>query len=655
VLGQRIGRALGLVVIVVTHGLEYTIHTSMTRLTPFLLALLASCPSAAFNPKATGLPAGGNPEASRRLDAARARLADHPAEVAPELGAIARDYPNDPVVPYARLYGGMAAHRQGDEGGAAATLAGVANDAKAPDEVRTRARFWLGVADATLGRHAEARRLLEPFVGNVDEDDAGELDAALAAADAAEGDAPAALARHDAFWKRARPAERAYILTRVAALVDGLPAAALAAVYAAADKDGPVAAFAGRRYAQTMRAAGQTDAARQVLAQTAHARVAAGLPDESEATVGGVDADRVGALLPLSGKRHLVGEAAARGVAVAAGTYDRGAAGGIAEDGVPRPFEVALEDAGEGKGRAAAALEALAAAGAVAVVGPVDRDAADEAARRAETLAIPLVTLDVAEAGAAATPYVFRAVVPVEARARALADWAVARGARRFALLVPDLPYGARAAAAFSAEVEARGGRVVARESYKKEAVAFVEPVARVAKADFDALFIPDTAARLELIAPQLAVADLVVAPPGARRPKRGRNVLLVATAEAITPKFLRGSGRYTHGAALAPGFFPDDTDARIAAYVQRFRAAYGDDPTWLDAYAYDAALLVRAAVESGARDREGVGAALASGVPVAGLTGAIVFDASHGRADPGVLYTVVADGAGFAVRALRK
>jgi hypothetical protein len=49
------------------------------------------------------------------------------------------------------------------------------------------------------------------------------------------------------------------------------------------------------------------------------------------------------------------------------------------------------------------------------------------------------------------------------------------------------------------------------------------------------------------------------------------------------------------------------------------------------------------------------VAAALASGTPVPGLTGDIAFDGSHGRADRGVLFTVVAEGQGYAVRALRR
>ena len=137
-----------------------------------------------------------------------------------------------------------------------------------------------------------------------------------------------------------------------------------------------------------------------------------------------------------------------------------------------------------------------------------------------------------------------------------------------------------------------------------------------------------------------LAVANLVVQPAGSGKPRSGRGVLLLSTAEAITPKFLRGSGRYTQGAVLAPGFYPDDADARIAPFVTRFRTAYGGDPDYLAAYAWDAALVIRAAVEAGARDRAGVQQAMAS-AKVAGVTGDIQFDGSRQRADAGVLFTV--------------
>ena len=45
-----------------------------------------------------------------------------------------------------------------------------------------------------------------------------------------------------------------------------------------------------------------------------------------------------------------------------------------------------------------------------------------------------------------------------------------------------------------------------------------------------------------------------------------------------------------------------------------------------------------------------GIAGALTSS-QLAGVTGAIRFDADHRRADPGVLYTVVEETGGFAIR----
>jgi branched-chain amino acid transport system substrate-binding protein len=130
---------------------------------------------------------------------------------------------------------------------------------------------------------------------------------------------------------------------------------------------------------------------------------------------------------------------------------------------------------------------------------------------------------------------------------------------------------------------------------------------------------------------------------------------VLLTTAEAITGRFLKGSGRYTNGAILAPGFYPDDSDERTGTYVARFRNVFGEDPTYLDAYAYDAAMLLRQAVERGGEGRDTVAAWLGAVRGVPGLTGDIAFDGHGNRADRGVLYTVTDKGDGFVVTVLKR
>jgi ABC-type branched-subunit amino acid transport system substrate-binding protein len=315
-------------------------------------------------------------------------------------------------------------------------------------------------------------------------------------------------------------------------------------------------------------------------------------------------------------------------------------------------FTLVSRDAKDGVAAVPGALDELAGEGVIAVIGPADKDAARAAGERAAALGLPVISLDVGDEDPTASPLVFRVVVPVEQRARALARAAFQQGARDFAVLAPSMTYGARATAAFADEVQKLGGKVIVTVNYSKDATSFVDPVKKIAGVPFDALFVPDTAARLELVAPQLAVANLTVQPLGARKPKRGRGIALLSTAEALTPAFLRGSARYADGALLAPGFYADDAHPRVGPYVKRFRAAFGSDPTYLDAYAFDAALAVATVVTGGAATRAQVAEGLARAT-VLGVTGDVRFDAGHGRADTGFVYQVVSEAAGPAIRVL--
>lgn len=624
-----------------------------------LVAALGACPKR-FDPTSPPDPTrAGDPAARARFDRARVMFErDEYGAAAEEFERIAREFPEDPIAAHAALYAGMAAYRKGDHAAAAEALRPLADDRRLEEGVRKRARFYLGLSYAYLGRHADAWALLGPFEGELATDaETIELHAALAESAAGLGDGETALRQYDAWWAGARPAERAHIVTRVRGIVDALPEPAVRRAWQRAGKSGPAAAFLGRRLAVILRASGDAQGAADVLAASAGARAAIGLEDATPSRAV-ADPQLVGAVVPLSGRGRLVGEAFLRGLALAAGTFDAAQAAAppaeAASRGAPRPFSVAIEDGGASPEAAAQAAEALARHGVIAIVGPSDKEATDAAARRAEALAVPIVTLDVA--GAPATegaPHVFRIAPTVEARSRALAREAVRRGARSFAILAPKMAYGTRAAQAFRDEVERLGGAVLAEVTYERDATSFVEPVRAIAGKPWDALFVPDAASRLELIAPQLAVANLVVGPFGAKKPRRGRAVVLLSLAEALSPKFLAGSGRYTRGALFAPGFYPDEKDPRIGAYVARYRAAYGGEPTYLDAYAYDAALVVRAAVEAGARERDAVAAAMARAT-VPGLTGDIRFDASRERADAGVLFTVEATADGHEIRALR-
>jgi ABC-type branched-subunit amino acid transport system substrate-binding protein len=225
-----------------------------------------------------------------------------------------------------------------------------------------------------------------------------------------------------------------------------------------------------------------------------------------------------------------------------------------------------------------------------------------------------------------------------------LARKALALGGRRFAILGPKSPSGTRLAAAFRGAVEAGGGTITGHITYAPASTTFSNEVQSLRKLAFDALFVPDDAGKLELIAPALAVADIWSRPvrafsSSARDTGGRRDVFLLSTAVGVSQKLVQGAERYVQGALLCPGFYPAE-DARAGNFVSRFRDTYGAAPTATDAYGHDALLLLRTAVERGARTRADLLRALGGGV-FEGATGDVRFGPEHGRIDTPTLYVV--------------
>ncbi|HUH05911.1 MAG TPA: penicillin-binding protein activator, partial [Kofleriaceae bacterium] len=334
----------------------------------------------------------------------------------------------------------------------------------------------------------------------------------------------------------------------------------------------------------------------------------------------------------------------ARGMSMAAGAVGDSAMLGL---------DVSLRDSGSDAATAARQVEALAREGAIAVVGPVSD--ADVAAVTvvASKEGLPVLSL-APRPRSPGQGVVFHVAQSAEDRARALARYAIRVGARDVAILAPKSGYGRAVGAAFRAEIEQLGGTVVSAVEYEPGETSFGK-VVRSVRGPWQAVFVPDQAAKLALIAPALAAGNLQSRPEGKGKTKVGRPILLLSTAEAVDDRYLRSAGRYSYGAVLAPGFYPDRTDAFIARFVDRFREAFGREPGTWEAHAFDAALMVRQAVDAGARSRAEVAAALA-GTPVQGLTGTLRFGADGMRADGGLLFTVdKAEGADqYLIRARR-
>jgi branched-chain amino acid transport system substrate-binding protein len=367
--------------------------------------------------------------------------------------------------------------------------------------------------------------------------------------------------------------------------------------------------------------------------------------------------------VPLSGKFKAWGEAILQGVALA-----------IPEGG---PIRVVAKDTrGEPDG-AADAVAQLAAEGAVAILGGVTNADALRAAIAAQQAGVPLLSLSKVDGIAEGRPYVFRLMLTATAQAQALAELAIQRrGLRRVVVLYPEIPYGTELRTAFGAEVEARGGSIVRAVGYEGDRANFAPMVKelvgrsqveqradwreiqktitkeiqdpyRRAKAlekarkelppviEFDVVFVPDFARGVTLLAPTLAVEDVVTAcdPHEIERiqkvsPWTVKPVLLLGANGWDDPAIVEKAGKYVECAIFVDGFFAGSERAETKRFVEAFQKAQARVPTILEASAHDAAGMVAAAMARGVSGRQEMRDALAKQAPFPGATGDVVFDA---------------------------
>ena len=436
---------------------------------------------------------------------------------------------------------------------------------------------------------------------------------------------------------------------------------AAAAGVRAPDNDGasPSESRSGTTSAESTRtAAGAADAARKAalalhvgdvvgakawLAQaqgaTDAASVAAVIADLERELAARPPADItvIAVLLPLSGAHAAIGLELREAIEAAPA------------DGARRIY---LDTRGELDG-AAAAVDAAAAQGAVAILGPVGIKESRAAAVRAAALGVPIALLAPGD-GAAADAGVFRLVGSPESEARAAATVAAALGAPTVGVFAPRDDVGIAAEEAFATAATAAGLAVTARGLYDPTASDVQADVkdflgldprtnARLAAhlrrhgrrgwqsfspdVPFALLYIPDRYDRAALIASYLPYLGVEVRsaefldPEYLRRKHGGRIpqvVQLLGSSAWHHPSLVTRGGDAVEGAYFlepCPGLLGGGA-ASAERLFERVTARTGREPSSAAQEAYDAWLLVgrartRAAATSTSSPRDAFIAAL--------------------------------------------
>ena len=385
--------------------------------------------------------------------------------------------------------------------------------------------------------------------------------------------------------------------------------------------------------------------ARQILSEVNTGPVAQGAQSIQLAlsSAGNVRPNLIGIVLPLTGEYKALSDLMLNAMALAVDLQNRGG------------VQVSIKDSKGEPDAAAQAVEELVREGAVAILGPIALAEGQAAAVRAQQLGVPILSLSRAEGLTQIGEYVFRDMPTNSAQARAIAQYAQKKlGVRSFGILQPDSSYGEEVTRYFWDALEAGGSAVTAYDHYPQRTTTFKPFVQRLVGrtqedlegrkefsdeaekikqqitnpyqqrraltalrnqsapvVDFDALFIPDSARTVRLIAPAIAAEDVItsgcdqreleVVRKTTRNEKNLRPVQLLGTnlwnnADLVDERI--GAAKYVQCSIFADSFFAQSQRRATRKFVEDYDAAYHRAPGFLEAHAYDGAAILRKVVE---------------------------------------------------------
>jgi ABC-type branched-subunit amino acid transport system substrate-binding protein len=270
----------------------------------------------------------------------------------------------------------------------------------------------------------------------------------------------------------------------------------------------------------------------------------------------------------------------------------------------------------------------------MAIIGPLAGRPAIAAARKAQELGIPIITLAQKESITTEGDMVFRNFLTPSKEIETLLNEAVMEmELERFAILYPDNSYGQFFMNLFWDKLEEMGGTITAVESYQPDETDFAlqikkmvglhyprpESVVQLLRemkefeaetsrifapftqteegeeddeesepmVDFDAVFIPDNYQQVALIAPQFPFHSIF-------------NVHLLGTSLWQSPELIENAGDYVQGAIFPSGFFLESKFDPVKGFVELYNENFQSKPGILAASGYDTIRFVKSLVNKG-------------------------------------------------------
>lgn len=356
-----------------------------------------------------------------------------------------------------------------------------------------------------------------------------------------------------------------------------------------------------------------------------------------------VDRYAIGCVLPLSGRYAAAGNKALDAIVLASGLFD---------PIVKTPIKLIIEDSQSRPETARAAVAKLALQdGVICILGPLGADQSLDAAREAQKLKVPIITLTQREGITDIGKYVFRSYLTNRFEIMSLVNYAIQEMAlSRFAVLYPDDDYGREMEKLFREEVLRRKGKILKVIPYQTTETDFAEEIKSISDLKnsspavkegespeeedrpdmgFDALFIPDFPARISMIVPQLAFHNV-------------RGVKLLGTSAWDTPDILKVGSDLLEDAIFVDAFSTNSFYPEVNDFTDVYYTNYSREPDAVEAIAYDAAsIIVKSIREDGIKTRDQFREELLDVRDYRGVTGKTSFSGGRDARKDVVILTI--------------
>jgi hypothetical protein len=230
--------------------------------------------------------------------------------------------------------------------------------------------------------------------------------------------------------------------------------------------------------------------------------------------------------------------------------------------------------------------------GAVAVIGPLFASQIAPVVARTRDEKVPVLAFSTDASALNQGAYLFS--TPPAAEVYRIVSWAATQGVTRFAMLGPNNGTSKAVETALRAAAAKAGGIVIAVEYYNvgdTNPVAAAQRLAAVVKPENKAspgkvaVLIPERGVQLRTVAPLLPYTGVDT-----------RQVKLLGTGLWNDPEVWRESALYN-------GAFPAPDPKSVADFDERYRTAFGEAPSRLAIYGYDAGALAAALAQVGRLD----------------------------------------------------